>query len=151
MLEVKLGDSLPLRRTVDWLALPHDVEAEPEEPVGRKWASYKSQCTLPTLQLGHPHRERWEEAGRRFKQRWQGEGSPPDDEEGHSPYGSCKVQVVRSVSDWSHGVLTENSIQMACMFLFPNSFFSDADRRGGVDRQLILEANHFIYIENQFL
>jgi len=99
---------------VDWLALPHDVEAEPEEPVGR-----------------HPHRERWEEAGRRFKQRWQGEGSPPDDEEGHSPYGSCKVQVVRSVSDWSHGVLTENSIQMAY-------------------RQLILEANHFIYIENQF-
>jgi hypothetical protein len=24
------------------------------------------------------------------------------------------VQVVRSVSDWSHGVLTEHSIQNAC-------------------------------------
>ncbi|QRV81288.1 phospholipase [Ceratobasidium sp. AG-Ba] len=99
---------------IDWLALPHDVSAEPEEPVRR-----------------HPHRERWHEMGRQFKQRWQGDDAPPDDEEGHSPFGSCRVQVVRSVSDWSHGVLTENSIQMAY-------------------RQLILEANHFIYIENQF-
>ncbi|QRV95777.1 phospholipase [Ceratobasidium sp. AG-Ba] len=99
---------------IDWLALPHDVSAEPEEPVRR-----------------HPHRERWHEMGRQFKQRWQGDDAPPDDEEGHSPFGSCRVQVVRSVSDWSHGVLTENSVQMAY-------------------RQMILEANHFIYIENQF-
>ena len=99
---------------VDWLALPHDIEAEPEEPVSR-----------------HPHREKWHELGHRFKQHWQGEGSPPDDEEGHSPYGSCRVQVVRSVSDWSHGVLTEDSVQRAYI-------------------QLITEANHFIYIENQF-
>ncbi|KAF7358545.1 Phospholipase [Mycena venus] len=41
------------------------------------------------------------------------------------------VQVVRSVSDWSHGVLTEHSIQNAYI-------------------QLIQEAEHFIYIENQF-
>jgi len=41
------------------------------------------------------------------------------------------VQVVRSVSDWSHGVLTERSIQNAYI-------------------KLINEANHYIYIENQF-
>jgi phospholipase D1/2 len=52
--------------------------------------------------------------GRRFKQRWQGDDAPSDDEDGNSPYGSCRVQVVRSVSDWSHGVLTEDSIQKAC-------------------------------------
>ncbi|KAJ1303942.1 hypothetical protein OPQ81_008353 [Rhizoctonia solani] len=102
------------REEVDWLALPHDIDAEPEQPVAR-----------------HPHRERWHEMGHRFKQRWQGEDYPPDEEEGHSPFGSCRVQVVRSVSDWSHGVLTEDSVQKAYI-------------------QLITEANHFIYIENQF-
>ncbi|CUA74327.1 Phospholipase D p2 [Rhizoctonia solani] len=102
------------REDVDWLALPHDTDAEPEQPVAR-----------------HPHRERWHEMGRRFKQKWQGEDYPPDEEEGHSPFGTCRVQVVRSVCDWSHGVLTEDSVQKAYI-------------------QLITEANHFIYIENQF-
>ncbi|KAG8689912.1 hypothetical protein FRC11_014925 [Ceratobasidium sp. 423] len=102
------------REEVDWLALPHDTDAEPEQPVAR-----------------HPHRERWREMGRHFKQKWQGEDYPPEEEEGHSPFGSCRVQVVRSVSDWSHGVLTEDSVQKAYI-------------------QLIMEANHFIYIENQF-
>ncbi|KAF8169373.1 hypothetical protein BJ912DRAFT_181903 [Pholiota molesta] len=41
------------------------------------------------------------------------------------------MQAVRSVSDWSHGVLTEHSIQDAYI-------------------QLIKEAEHYIYIENQF-
>ncbi|KAG9077310.1 hypothetical protein FRC06_008986, partial [Ceratobasidium sp. 370] len=99
---------------IDWLAFPHDVFAAPEEPVSR-----------------HPHQEKWHSMGRRFKQRWQGEDAPPDDEEGYSPYGTCHVQVVRSVSDWSHGVPKEDSIQRAYM-------------------QLIMEAKHFIYIENQF-
>lgn len=45
-------------------------------------------------------------------------GSNDDVEEGGAypfpkPKG-CNVQVVRSVSDWSHGVLTEKSIQTAC-------------------------------------
>ncbi|KAI0295612.1 phospholipase D/nuclease [Multifurca ochricompacta] len=44
-----------------------------------------------------------------------------------APHGTCRVQVVRSVSDWSHGVLTEHSIQNAYI-------------------QMIREANHFIYI-----
>lgn len=34
-----------------------------------------------------------------------------------APFGSCRVQAVRSVSDWSHGVLTEHSIQNACTFI----------------------------------
>lgn len=59
--------------------------------------------------------------GRRFKQRFQRgyDESYPEEEETpehftRSPHGSCRVQVVRSVSDWSHGVLTERSIQNAC-------------------------------------
>jgi phospholipase D1/2 len=63
--------------------------------------------------LGHPHLERWREIGRQFKQYWQGEEALPD-EDGHSPFGTCRVQVVRSVGDWSHGVLTEDSVQKAC-------------------------------------
>ncbi|KAI0071462.1 phospholipase D/nuclease [Panus rudis PR-1116 ss-1] len=105
----------------DWLALPHDVEASPNEAVVR-----------------HPHREQWHHMGRKFKQRFHrhfDENYPEEEEDPEaykaSPQGTCRVQVVRSVSDWSHGVLTERSIQNAYI-------------------QLIREANHYIYIENQF-
>lgn len=99
----------------DWLALPHNVALSPNEAVVR-----------------HPHREKWHRMGRRFRQRFHLE----EDEEVEPPYtppphGLCRVQAVRSVCDWSHGVLTEHSIQNAYI-------------------QLINEANHFIYIENQF-
>ncbi|CAE6399900.1 unnamed protein product [Rhizoctonia solani] len=110
--EVKLR-KYKKRAHIDWLALPHNIEADPEHPVSR-----------------HPHLERWREIGRQFKQYWQGEEALPD-EDGHSPFGTCRVQVVRSVGDWSHGVLTEDSVQKAYI-------------------QLIREAQHFIYIENQF-
>ncbi|KAH9884507.1 phospholipase D/nuclease [Cubamyces lactineus] len=102
----------------DWLALPHDVDAAPSEAVAR-----------------HPHRERWYEIGRRFKEHfhrhWHGDA--PADYDGNYPVvrGTCRVQAVRSVSDWSHGVLTERSIQNAYI-------------------ELIQQAEHFIYIENQF-
>ncbi|KAF8063199.1 hypothetical protein FPV67DRAFT_1672236 [Lyophyllum atratum] len=104
-------------QTFPWLDFPHDVEVAPNEAVAR-----------------HPHRERWREIGHKYKQRWHG----PSDEGGDNgqdyyqpqPDG-CRVQVVRSVSDWSHGVLVEHSIQNAYV-------------------QLINEAKHFIYIENQF-
>ena len=66
------------------------------------------------MMAGHPHREAWLAVGRQFKQRWFGEEAPPPQQEGHEPYGNMRVQVVRSVSDWSHGVLTEHSIQNAC-------------------------------------
>ncbi|KIY47816.1 phospholipase D/nuclease [Fistulina hepatica ATCC 64428] len=97
---------------VEWLALPHNIEA-PNEAVVR-----------------HPHRERWHEIGRRYKQRWFGSN---DDNRGHPrpDPAPCRVQAIRSVSDWSHGVLTEHSIQNAYI-------------------QLISEAEKFIYIENQF-
>ncbi|KAF8490138.1 phospholipase D/nuclease [Russula emetica] len=104
----------------DWLAFPHDIEVAPYESIAR-----------------HPHRELWHRIGRRFRQRFlrlqdRERAYEPDDEfYSRPPYGSCRVQVVRSVCDWSHGVLTEHSIQNAYI-------------------QLIREANHFIYIENQF-
>lgn len=98
----------------EWLSLPHDVDAAPDEAVAR-----------------HPFREAWLARGRRYKQRWFGKDAPPPSHEGHGPHGTCDVQVVRSVSDWSMGTLTEHSIQNAYI-------------------QLISEANHFIYIENQF-
>lgn len=43
---------------------------------------------------------------------------PREDDHPHEkPLGSCIVQAVRSVSDWSHGVLKEHSIQNACEYL----------------------------------
>ncbi|KAI0064970.1 phospholipase D/nuclease [Artomyces pyxidatus] len=102
----------------DWLALPHNVEASPNEAVVR-----------------HPHREKWHQMGRHFKQRFHlSVGEEQDDDEetyARPPHGTCRVQAVRSVSDWSHGVLTEHSVQNAYI-------------------QLIREASHHIYIENQF-
>ncbi|KZT40944.1 phospholipase D/nuclease [Sistotremastrum suecicum HHB10207 ss-3] len=106
----------------DWLALPHDINVAPTEAVAR-----------------HPHFQHWCDKGRAFRQRflinphefqW---NRDEEDEQVYprNPVGSCRVQVVRSVSDWSHGVLTEHSIQNAYC-------------------QLIMEANHYIYIENQF-
>ncbi|KAF9810816.1 hypothetical protein IEO21_06796 [Rhodonia placenta] len=118
--EVKRRKVRILRR-YDWLALPHNVEAAPNEAVVR-----------------HPHREQWKAMGRRFKERFhhvaRRDYDDVDYEEDNPelyprpPNGTCRVQAIRSVSDWSHGVLTEHSIQNAYC-------------------QLILEANHFVYIE----
>ncbi|KAK7436200.1 hypothetical protein VKT23_019277 [Stygiomarasmius scandens] len=115
------------KTNVDWLALPHNVDFSPNESVVR-----------------HPQRETWHGMGRRYRQRWHrfagygdsgnNDGDDYEDHEGHYSHpdpATCRVQVVRSVSDWSHGVLTEHSIQNAYI-------------------QLINEANHYIYIENQF-
>ncbi|KAH9929263.1 phospholipase D [Fomitopsis serialis] len=101
----------------DWLALPHDIDEAPDEAVAR-----------------HPYREAWHSMGHRFRQRFHGhhlrnETDILDDPllYPRPPNGSSTVQAVRSVSDWSHGVLTEHSIQNAY-------------------RQLIMEASHHIYI-----
>ncbi|TEB25730.1 phospholipase D, partial [Coprinellus micaceus] len=94
-----------------WLALPHEPEAAPNEPVSR-----------------HPHLHEWKKIGSRYKQRWHGSYHEDDSDHYSQPNNAaCRVQVVRSVSDWSHGVLTEDSIQRAYI-------------------QLINEAEHFIYI-----
>ncbi|KAM6499803.1 phospholipase D/nuclease [Amanita muscaria] len=98
-----------------WLALPHGVGvASEDEPV-----------------ISHPHLQHWHEIGHKYKQRWIGQDEDTDDYIHPRVRGSCKVQVCRSVSDWSHGVLTEHSIQNAYI-------------------KLIQEAERFIYIENQF-
>ncbi|KDQ51771.1 hypothetical protein JAAARDRAFT_184790 [Jaapia argillacea MUCL 33604] len=109
----------------DWLATPHNTFLVPEDPdVARR-----------------RHHEHWHEMERRFKEKLHLDEDDDNEREGrHHHYrpayaspdgGSCRVQVVRSVCDWSHGVLTEHSIQNAYC-------------------QLIREANHYIYIENQF-
>jgi phospholipase D1/2 len=112
---------------ISWLAFPHNPESAPNEAIAR-----------------HPHLEHFKAIGYQYKQRWHpdsdlpqqrrpggqtGQGQPSD-RPGLKPR-SCRVQVVRSVSDWSHGVLTEHSIQDAYI-------------------QLIQESKHYIYIENQF-
>ena len=57
------------------------------------------------------------------------------------------MQVLRSAADWSHGILLEDSIQRAtavsrlCLHMLTSS-----EAYIG----LIREANHCIYIENQF-
>ncbi len=79
-------------------------------------------CIILTTRVsGHPHRAQWHEIGRHFKDRFHlhfGEGGDGRTADYDSDYpitrGTCHVQVVRSVSDWSHGVLTERSIQNAC-------------------------------------
>lgn len=60
--------------------------------------------------------------GRHFRQRFhhlRPDDAERDDEDEsvypRPPHGTVTAQVVRSVSDWSHGVLTEKSIQNACM------------------------------------
>ncbi|KAJ7787434.1 hypothetical protein B0H14DRAFT_2399439, partial [Mycena olivaceomarginata] len=112
-----------------WLALPHNVTAGPNEAVVR----------------APPHHETWHQVRHRYKQRWL--GYPEEDEVEEPDYAKretpgMRVQVVRSVSDWSHGVLTEHSIQNACKALPPATYPPSL--------RLIEEAEHFIYIENQF-
>ena len=83
--------------------------------------------------------------GKKYKQRWHGihQGEEPRNYPLPSAPG-CKVQVVRSVSDWSHGVLTEHSIQNACESLSEMNIWSELTLAG--DIRLIREADHFIYI-----
>ncbi|KAL4066624.1 hypothetical protein J3A83DRAFT_4098363 [Scleroderma citrinum] len=107
--------SLLRRSQFEWLAFPHNTAVSPNEAIVR-----------------HPHREKFYEMGRRFRQRFHlGDYEEVEPPFTPPPHGTCRVQAVRSVSDWSHGVLTEHSIQNAYL-------------------QLIREASHFIYIENQF-
>jgi hypothetical protein len=94
----------------------------------------------------HPDRESWEGVGRRYREHFL--GAVPGDwthpweaqtrrerQQHYAPENpvprpaspikaapTCKVQVVRSVSDWSHGVLTEHSIQNACKTTYRRRF-----------------------------
>ena len=104
--------------TYTWLALPHDPDAAPNEAVARMFLLF---CNLSLFKglLGHPHFQHWRDIGHKYKQYWHGPDATPEVDRGvNNPnrhrYGTCRVQAVRSVCDWSHGVLTEASIQAAC-------------------------------------
>jgi len=115
---------------VGWQALPH-----------------YSCWDIPGLR----HRDEWKQKGKRFRQRFHiGEDWIPreDDHPHKKPIGPCTVQAVRSVSDWSHAVLKEQSIQNACEYV---GWDNCPQVHSIIDIQLISEAEHFIYIENQFL
>jgi phospholipase D1/2 len=80
----------------------------------------------------HPRTEKFHEVGQVFRHPFHA-----DKRELHVPdvdftnCGPMDVQVIRSAGDWSNGTLTEHSIMNAYV-------------------EMIREANHYIYMENQF-
>lgn len=100
------------------LAFPH-VVGEDENPI-------------PSI-VRHPHLHAWAESGRAFTRHALGEDEPEAIKPfgGLGPKGNTRAQICRSSADWSHGILTEHSIQNAYI-------------------QMITEAVHCIYIQNQF-
>jgi phospholipase D1/2 len=64
-------------------------------------------------QIDHPRRAFFEEKGNQFFHPFHHPPSTLPRAEESVPVGSCRVQVLRSASDWSHGILTEDSIQQA--------------------------------------
>ena len=61
------------------------------------------------------------------------------------------MQVLRSAADWSHGILREDSIQREWIFApYRCGTASGIDCALEAYIGLIREANHCIYIENQF-
>ena len=72
----------------------------------------------------------------------------------HPEQGTAKVQVLRSSSKWSHGIETE--VTGRGMFTIGSSYCTYSHARFfqhsimNAYIQLIREAKHFIYIENQF-
>lgn len=80
----------------------------------------------------HPYTERFHAAGQIFRHPWHTTHRVMSQPEGvERSTGNMDVQVIRSCGDWSNGTLTETSIQNAYI-------------------EMIREANHCIYIENQF-
>lgn len=109
------------------------------------------------FRANHPHLAEWKEVSRmkdhhylanaqRGRQLYHPYHFPPSEHPRASepvPEGTCRVQVLRSAADWSHGILLEDSIQRERQV-----------REGELTAEayigLIREANHCIYIENQF-
>ncbi|GAA5974034.1 hypothetical protein JCM11641_008224 [Rhodosporidiobolus odoratus] len=82
----------------------------------------------------HPHLHRFAEMGHHFsvhRKEPGEEGAWDRPIGGKGQKGSITTQVLRSSGDWSHGILKEHSIENAYC-------------------QMISEARHFIFIENQF-
>ncbi|KAK4054720.1 hypothetical protein OIV83_000644 [Microbotryomycetes sp. JL201] len=96
------------------LSFPHVVD-EKEEP-------------KPAI-VRHPHWQQFKDFGEAFAHHAHQLDRPGRFGVGFK--GNMKVQTLRSSADWSHGILTEHSINNAYL-------------------QMISEASHYIYIENQF-
>ncbi|EAL20781.1 hypothetical protein CNBE1430 [Cryptococcus deneoformans B-3501A] len=110
---------------MEWLSLPGPWD-EVRSREGEKKLIQDNE-----FRLNHPHLSEWKEAGRQFFHPYHFPPSEAPRATEPIPHGTSRVQVVRSAADWSHGILLENSIQQAYI-------------------GLIREANHCIYIENQF-
>jgi hypothetical protein len=72
--------------------------------------------TTPIMHQMKPHLQWWREIRHKYTQRWHGPDANQRDNSHCHMYGTCRVQVFRSVCDWSHGVLTKHSIQDACAY-----------------------------------
>lgn len=131
---VRITSLTPIPRRFDWLALPHNVEVAPAEAVACTYYSLLiPPCEIPVyVFLDHPHREQWHRIGQKFRQRFNLDfGDSVEPPYTPPPHGTCRVQAVRSVSDWSHGVLTEHSIQNACTSTrFPTASVSCVNMTG---------------------
>ncbi|WVQ89447.1 hypothetical protein IAS59_003207 [Cryptococcus gattii] len=110
---------------MEWLSLP-----DPWDEV-RSREDEKKLIDENEFRLNHPHLSEWKETGRQFFHPYHFPPSEAPRATEPIPHGTSRVQVLRSAADWSHGILLENSIQQAYI-------------------GLIREANHCIYIENQF-
>ncbi|CAK9780379.1 unnamed protein product [Cutaneotrichosporon oleaginosum] len=111
---------------MDWLTLP--------EP----WNSYYNPDAVKEakedaqFREDHPHLAELKDIGREaMHPQTTFKSMIPRQQHEEPVAGGVRVQVVRSVADWSHGTLIEDSIQQAYI-------------------SMIREANHCIYIENQF-
>lgn len=100
------------------LAFPHKFDPSDDPP--------------PSI-AGHPHLQKFAEIGQHFHIHLRSPG-PEGWSEPIGPRpgaGTTRVQVLRSSADWSHGIVTESSIQTAYI-------------------ELIRESRHFVFISNQF-
>ncbi|PWN86991.1 phospholipase D/nuclease [Acaromyces ingoldii] len=77
----------------------------------------------------HPYTARFHSTGQLFRHPWHAEKR--DDSEAATRGHTMDIQVIRTCADWSNGTLPEKSIQNAYI-------------------EMIREASHCIYIENQF-
>ncbi|KAJ9118196.1 hypothetical protein QFC22_004100 [Naganishia vaughanmartiniae] len=79
--------------------------------------------------IEHPRLELYAEKGRQFFHPFHHPPSQLPRADETVPTGSCRVQVLRSAADWSHGILTEDSIQQAYIQLIQNQFFITSTAR----------------------
>lgn len=107
---------------MEWLALPSrqlpNSLSPPWSPADKiAWEDVRSEHTADKVardnefRLNHPHLAEWKEKGRALTHpyHWPPSEQPRASEE--VPGGTCRVQVLRSAADWSHGILKEDSIQ----------------------------------------